>query len=126
MCIRDSYCIVFLSDGSIVAVNENTSAATTIAPAGTITSPSPTSIGLTQWGNQYFAIVSQQTNGYFLWDGTTLYKAGGIGPYVSISSGGYGYNGDSSVSFTGSIATTTLTVTAVASGVIQVLSLIHI
>ena len=114
------YCIVFLSDGSIVAVNENTSAATTIAPAGTITSPSPTSIGLTQWGNQYFAIVSQQTNGYFLWDGTTLYKAGGIGPYVSISSGGYGYNGDSSVSFTGSIATTTLTVTAVASGVIQV------
>ena len=105
------YCVVFLSDGSVVAVNASTAAATTIAPAGTIANPSPLSIGVTQWGNQYFIIVNApvggtpqgQTvgNGYFIWDGTLLYKAGGIGPDVTIQSGGHGYGPDGP--FTGTI-----------------------
>lgn len=74
------YCLVFLSDGSLVVVNEIASTATTIAPAGTITSPSPATAGVTQWGNKYFIIVSTQTNGYFIWDGATFYVSGGPAP----------------------------------------------
>lgn len=106
-----AYCVVFLSDGSIVGVNVATRSTVSIAPAGTIVDVSPLSIGISQWGNQYFIITNApvggtpqgQTvgNGYFLWDGALFYQAGGLGPEVSIASGGYGYapNG----AFTGTI-----------------------
>lgn len=74
------YCIVVHTDGSIHAVNTSTLTSSEIAPAGTITSPSRASVGTTQWGSQYVIIVAQQTNGYFLWDGTTFYLPGQPAP----------------------------------------------
>src|SRR6202453_3422259 len=71
------YCIIVQSDGSIVVVNTNTGVSHTIAVAGTILNPSRTSVGFAQYGSQYFIIVSKQTNGYFIWDGTTFYVPGG-------------------------------------------------
>lgn len=73
------YCIVFLSDGSLYAINTDTGVATRIAGPGTIQSPAPNSVDMTQWGNQYFIIVSLgQVNGYFIWDGATFFVAGDV------------------------------------------------
>ena len=70
------YMILVQSDGSIMAVNTNTSVASAIAAAGTIQNPSRVNVGFTQYGSQYFIIVSKQVNGYFIWDGTTFYAPG--------------------------------------------------
>lgn len=85
------YMIVFLANGQVVAVNTSSGAATTLLAAATITSPSILNCGLTQWGQQYAIIVANQTNGYWIWDGTNIYKAGTVGPSVTIANGGSGY-----------------------------------
>ena len=85
-------CIVVHTDGSIHAVNTATLVAPEIAPAGTIQNPSRTQVGISQWGNQYVIIVAEQTNGYFIYDGTLFYKAGGIGPQVTITNNGSNYS----------------------------------
>jgi hypothetical protein len=95
------YCIVIHTDGSIHAVNTDTLAETQIAAAGTIQSPSRQAVGISQWGSQYIIIVSQQTNGYFLWNGTIFTTAGGLSPVVTISNGGTGYTSAPAVSVTG-------------------------
>lgn len=64
-------------------VNTSTGISTNIAAAATITNPSRASVGVSQFGSQYIIIVAQQTNGYFLWDGTTFYVPGGPGPPAS-------------------------------------------
>jgi hypothetical protein len=74
------YMLAVTSNGEIYAVNTNTSVATSIAPAGTITNPSRTQVGLTQYGSKYVLIVAQQANGYFLWNGTTFYSHGEVVP----------------------------------------------
>lgn len=85
------YCIVILVDGSVYAVNTTTFVRTLIAPSGTITSPSRLNVGLSQYGARYVMIVSKQTNGYFLWDGSVFYKAGGIAPSIIMTNVGAGY-----------------------------------
>lgn len=85
------YMIAFHGDGGIWAVNTNTAAASHIAPDNTITNPTRSGIGVSQWGSQYVLIVANQTNGYFLWDGTVLYQSGGFGPIVTITNPGSGY-----------------------------------
>lgn len=84
-------CLVFLSDGSIIGVNTQTGVATTIAAAGTISNPYVANCANAQFGNQFVIIVANQTNGYFIWDGSVFYKAGTLSPEVAISSGGSGY-----------------------------------
>ena len=74
------YALVIVSSGQIYAVNTSTGAATSIAADGTITNPVRAAVGLTQWGSQYVIIVANQTNGYWMWDGTTFYTAGGAAP----------------------------------------------
>ena len=76
------YCVVFLNTGAIWVSNTNTGAQIEIAPAGTIVNPSQQTVGITQWGSERFIIVAQQTNGYFIWDGT-FYKPGDTIPGVS-------------------------------------------
>jgi hypothetical protein len=83
------YCIIFKSDGSVLAVTQ-LGAVTTILPAATITSPSIVNCGVSQWNRTYVIIVSKQTNGYWLWDGTTTYSAGSIGAVI-VTNGGNGY-----------------------------------
>lgn len=81
------FCIVFLSDGSIVAVNTVDNAVTSLAPPATIEATALVSplgngpaVGATQYGDQYIILVAQQTNGYFIWDGTTFFKPGDAFP----------------------------------------------
>lgn len=95
------YCIIFLANGQVVAVNTLTSVATTVLNAGTITSPTIIGCGISQWGSQYLIIVADQTNGYWLWDGTNVYKAGTLSPTVSITSGGSGYGSSETVVLSG-------------------------
>ncbi|MDR3664765.1 MAG: hypothetical protein P4L86_30985, partial [Mycobacterium sp.] len=83
--------IVFLSDGSVDAVNTDSGAETQIMPPGTIQSPSIGNVGVSQWAATYVIIVSKQPNGYWLWDGALVYGAGTIGPVVTITDGGGGY-----------------------------------
>ena len=74
------YVIVFTSDGAIWACNTNTISASQIAVPGTIQNPSPNNVGVSQWAAQYILIVANQTNGYFIWDGTTFYASGATVP----------------------------------------------
>jgi hypothetical protein len=83
--------VVFLSDGSLVQVNTNTGAVTPMGPSGTIENPSLTTMGTSQSGSSYIIIVSQQPNGYFLWDGINLYRNGTLGPSITIQSDGLDY-----------------------------------
>lgn len=85
-----SYAVVFLSDGSIVQVSTR-SVTSQIAPAGTVINPSGT-IGFSQWGSQYLLFSADQPNGYWVWDGTSLYTAGTLGPTTYILQSGAGYN----------------------------------
>lgn len=84
-----SYAAVFLSDGSVTQV-ATSKVTTQIAPAGTILNPSGT-IGFSQWGSQYLLFSADQPNGYWVWDGTSLYDAGTLGPTSNIIQSGAGY-----------------------------------
>lgn len=108
-----AYMLAFTSNGAIWAINTTTAAATQIAPATTIQNPSRTSVGLNQYGSQYVIIVSSQTNGYFLWDGTLFYQASSLAPIVTITNGGSGYTTATCAASggAGSGATFTVTVT---------------
>src|ERR1700684_1457429 len=69
------YCLAFLATGDIWAINTTTLAASLIA-SGVISSPAQSTIGVSQWGDQYIIIIaSGQTsgNGMFFWDGVTFY-----------------------------------------------------
>lgn len=92
------YATVLLSDGSMIAVNLNTNATSTIMPAGTIASPS-TVQGFTQFGSEELVFAKDQTNGYWLWDANNLFTAGGVGPEVSIANAGKNYTSLPTISF---------------------------
>lgn len=107
--------IVFLTDGSIDQVATTTGSVIHIAPAGTILNPSTLTCGMTQYGSQYIIIVAQQTNGYFIWDGTFLYGSGSLSPPVIVTNPGVGYLSPPTVTAfggSGSGATFTSTVSA--------------
>ncbi len=100
-----NYCLIVCSDGSVDAVLLDTGVlgqdstrpltVTTIASAGTLNNVSSGAVGINQFGSQCAIIVNNgQTpnHGYFLWDGTLFYTAGGIGPQVIIDRPGTGYS----------------------------------
>lgn len=95
------YGIVFLSDGSAVQVNTATGATTTVLAASTIQTPSITNIGVSQWGQQYLLIVANQANGYWVWDGSTLYTSGTLSPVVTLTNVGSGYKTPPLITATG-------------------------
>lgn len=82
--------LVFLSDGSFLQVNTNTGAVTSIAGVGTIAAPAGQK-GVAQWGSQYILIATAQNNGYMVWDGTSFYQAGTLGPQVTLTNSGLDY-----------------------------------
>jgi len=84
------YLITLLSDGSIQATNVSSQVSSQIAVPGTITNPSSV-FGFTQWGSQYLVFCKDQDNGYWLWDGTSLYTAGTASPEVTLTNGGLNY-----------------------------------
>lgn len=94
--------IVFLSDGSAVAVNVFTSAQTTVAPAGTFNPPANTAIATRQFGVEYLLITTLQgRNAYWVWDGTLLYGAGTLGPEVTLTDDGTGYTSTPTITAVG-------------------------
>lgn len=95
------YMVVVLSDGSVDMVNTSTGSASTVATAGTISNPSRATVGVSQFGSSYIILVAQQTNGYFLWDGTVFYRAGNVGPAITITNGGTGYTNTLVISTSG-------------------------
>lgn len=86
------YALVVHSDGSIHAANTETYASSEIAAAGTITNASRLTVGISQYGSLYALIVAQQTDGYFIWDGTTFYEPGDVfdGSTIPTAIGGTG------------------------------------
>lgn len=95
------YMVVFLANGSVVAVNTTTLATTTILNAGTITAPSITTVGMSQWGNEYLIIVADQTNGYWLWNGAVSFTSGAVGPEVIVTAVGGGYGASPTLTVVG-------------------------
>lgn len=91
---------VFLSDGSARWVSIPGGVDVALAPAATFDVTKP--IAVRQWGTQYLLIATEQgDNGYWIWDGTLLYKAGTVGPQVTITDGGVGYTGAPTVTIKG-------------------------
>jgi hypothetical protein len=95
------YCAVFLSDGSLIQVNTQTGATSTILASGSILNPSITQMGITQYGQQYLVAVANQTNGYWIWDGSLIYSAGSLAPIVTLTEVGAGYVSIPTVTATG-------------------------
>jgi hypothetical protein len=56
-----------------------------VAPGATFTSE----VAIDQWKSER-AVIVDNTNGYFAWDGTTLYSPGSVGT-VSVTVGGTGF-----------------------------------
>lgn len=108
--------VVIFSDGSIVQVRTDTGAAKTIATAGTILTPGQLTVDINQWGSQYVLIVSTQINGYFLWDGNTLYQSGTLGPVVTITNVGAGYSSVPIVLITGGHGTGAVIIPTILNG----------
>jgi len=106
---------IFQGDGSIIQHNTTTMARTSIAPPGTIVTPAA-QIGVAQWGSQYVIMVAPQTNGYFLYDGVAFYRAGTVGPQVTLLDSGNGYTGPPTMVATGGTGTGATFTATVASG----------
>lgn len=73
-------CVALISDGSLVQINIGSGVATQMAPAGTIHNPAVGQIAMTQWGSQLLILIANQTDGYFIWNGTTFFTAGMTAP----------------------------------------------
>lgn len=115
-----SYWAVFLDNGTAVQVRQSDGATTTItSTASTFACSGTFTPGCAQWGSKYLLIVVDNstlgsTNGYFIWDGTSLFGAGTLQPQVTITAAGSGYTSAPTVGFSGgsgSGATATATVT---------------
>lgn len=77
----NQYNAMFFSDGTAVQVNVNTLATTTISAVGGTFYNGGDLPCAAQWGNSGILIVSTaSTNGYWAWDGVTLYSAGQAAP----------------------------------------------
>lgn len=117
--------VVFLSNGAVIQVNTATTVATTILAAATITSPSILNCGITQWGSQYLIIVANQTNGYWVWDGALVYKAGEISPVITLTNVGSGYTSAPTVTVVGGQGSGTSLVATISGGIVTGVSVVN-
>lgn len=112
------YCAIFQNDGSLIQVNTITGAQTTILTAGSIINPTIPSVGTSQYGQQYLLAVANQTNGYWVWDGSVLYGAGTLAPGVILTNGGAGYVSPPTVTANGGHGHGATFVATVAGGIV--------
>lgn len=119
------YAVVFLSDGSAIQINTSTGVTAQILPFGTIQNPTITNIGLTQYGEQYLLVCANQTNGYWVWDGSVLYSAGSLAPEPLITNAGSGYSSPPTISVTGGQGTGAVLQATIANGVVNGLTVIN-
>ena len=115
--------IAFLSDGSIQQINTFNNVVTQIAPPGTLSNVSRGSVGVSQWGNQYIIIVTQQPNGYFIWDGTNFYSPGSLAPGVTITDNGSGYSSPPTVATSGGTGSGATFVATVSGGLVTAVTI---
>lgn len=105
-----AYWAVFRSDGTASQVAVIGGAVTAIG-TGFFTA-GQTLPACAQWQSKYLLIISQ--NGYWAWNGTLLFGAGGLAPDVTITNAGSGYTSIPTIDFyggTGSGAAATATIT---------------
>lgn len=114
------YMAVVLADGSVQSINTaiGPSSAVTILPAGTIASPTIVGVGFSQWGREYLIIVADQTDGYWLWNGTEVFTAGTLAPLVTITNVGSAYKTTPNVIITGGHGSGAVIVAAIDNGVV--------
>lgn len=93
----NQFMAVFLSDGTAYQVSLPGGVITNISTtADTFYNPSvsPTPPQCVQWEAKYLIIATTAQasgNGYYIWDGSFLYNAGGCSPDVTITNSGSGY-----------------------------------
>lgn len=101
------YFAVFLDNGTAVQVRRSDGATTTIsAVASTFRCTASFTPGCAQFGSKYLLIVVDDSirgasNGYFIWDGASLYGPGSLQPQVTITNVGAGYGSVPTVGFSG-------------------------
>lgn len=102
------YFAVFLDDGTAVQVlSASPHTVTTISStANTFRCTSPFTPGCAQWGSKYLLIVVDHSvlgdsNGYFIWDGTSLFGPGSLQPQATITNAGTGYTSAPTVAISG-------------------------
>ena len=122
---QTAYMAVLLSNGSIVQVNTTTGAVTTILGTGAfkISTPDINHCGFTQFGQQYLIIVSTDLNGFKLWDGGLLYRAGTLGPTITLTGVGAGYVGIPNVIISGGKGTGASATAQIANGIVTSVTL---
>lgn len=88
------YVAVFVTDGTAIQVQQSNGAITTISGQGnTFYRNGGNRPVCSQSGTQYLIIANNNTpNDYWLWDGSLLYGAGTVSPFINITSGGENYN----------------------------------
>ena len=120
------YALYFLSDGSVQTVNTTGTPITTqiLAPA-TIAAPAIVGMGFSQWGQQYLLIVANQTNGYWIWDGTNVYESGSLSPIVTLTNPGSGYQTVPSATASGGSGSGARFVASIGNGVVTGVSIVN-
>lgn len=113
------YAVLFQSDGSAVQVNTLTGATTVVLVSGTIVNSTVSQLGISQYGQQYLIIVANQTDGYWIWDGSLLYTAGTLAPGVTLTNVGAGYVSPPVVTATGGRGTGATFIVNVNAGVVS-------
>ena len=111
-----NYCAVFLDNGTAIQVQETVGTQTVMSSVpNTFYVANGALPACCASGGQYLLIANNNTpNDYWIWDGTTLYAAGSIGPTVTITDPGSGYSSAPTVtayggSGSGIVATAVLT-----------------
>ncbi len=87
------WAIILLDDGTVYAAQTGAAGIVTalVLPPGSVFAPATHTFAVSQWGAKYAIMVAPQENGYWLWDGQTIFKAGTVGPEVLVTAGGRGY-----------------------------------
>lgn len=100
------YAFVCLDNGTAVQINIATQATTVISAVPNTFYNGANNPACVQWGRKYLQIVNNTTfSDYFIWDGTSLYQGGSLGPQVVITNGGSGYTSAPAVTFFGGSGT---------------------
>lgn len=88
------YVILFFTDGTALQVKQSDRSITTVsAVGGTFFIPNGNLPICSQSGSQYLLIANNNTkNDYWIWDGSILYGAGTLSPFVNLLSSGANYN----------------------------------
>ena len=119
-----SYQAVFLDDGTAYQVNRDDGSIITIsAVTGTFyTAPDGGLPHCAQWQSKFLIIVSPaQTNGYWIWNGTSLFTAGTLSPDVTVEDTGREYTSTPTVTaYGGSGSGATFEATINNEGVVEI------